>query len=245
MNILPKKRWHVLKKENIARVRADEAKYDEEQEKNKFKAQLADQEARVDYLRKQRSSKITSSTSLGELQSTSTKDIALNVFQGNTEYENEKKTEQEKKEKEIGLLTYLGQTILDAAGEKPWYDIHPKTHLQREKERRKNKEELEIKKKTLADPLTEMKKAEEIFRHNKELKKQSESAELQRASACIHAMPTLFPNDVIVPKHLKTKVKTWLIYFLVLNLSYLCTFRHDISLYYQWELKTGGLKGSR
>ncbi|KAK4475914.1 hypothetical protein MN116_001157 [Schistosoma mekongi] len=55
-----------------------------------------------------------------------------------------------------------------------------------------------------------MKKAEEIFKHNKELKKQSEAAELQRASACIHAMSTLFPDDVIVPKHLKTKAsKCW------------------------------------
>lgn len=64
----------------------------------------------------------------------------------------------------------------------------------------RTKEELEIKKKTLADPLTEMKKVEEMFKHNKEVKRQSEAAELQRASACIHAMPTLFPDDIMVPK---------------------------------------------
>ncbi|CAH8609217.1 unnamed protein product [Heterobilharzia americana] len=206
MNILPKKRWHVLKKENIARVRADEAKFNEEQKKVEIKAQLADQEARVDYLRKQRSNKLTSGSSLDGFQLTLTKDSVLNVSQGNVEYENERKAEQEKNEKSIGLLTYLGQTVLDAAGEKPWYDVHPRTQQKRDIERRKDKEELEIKKKALADPLTEMKKVEEMFKNNKELKRQREAAELQRASACIHAMPSLFPDDIIVPRHQSLKI---------------------------------------
>ncbi|CAH8566426.1 unnamed protein product [Schistosoma turkestanicum] len=201
MNILPKKRWHVLKKENIARVRADEAKYDEQQKKIEVKAQLADQEARIDYLRRQKSNKLTSSSGLDGFQITVAKESILNVSQGNTEYESERKNEQEKKEKAVGILTYLGQTVLDAAGEKPWYDVHPRTHQQREREKKKDKEELEIKKKKLADPLTEMKKVEEVFKHNKELKRQSEAAELQRASACIRAMPTLFPDDIMVPKY--------------------------------------------
>ncbi|CAH8621580.1 unnamed protein product [Schistosoma intercalatum] len=199
MNILPKKRWHVLKKENIARVRSDEAKYEEERRKCEIKAQLADQEARIDYLRRQKNN-LTSSSGSDGFQITLTKDSILNVSQGNAEYENEKKIEQERKEKAVGILTYLGQTVLDAAGEKPWYDVHPRTYERRESERRKSKEELEIKKKTLADPLTEMKKVEEMFKHNKEVKRQSEAAELQRASACIHAMPTLFPDDIMVPK---------------------------------------------
>nr|CAH8873544.1 unnamed protein product [Trichobilharzia regenti] len=206
MNILPKKRWHVLKKENIARVRADEAKFNEEQKKIEIKAQLADQEARVDYLRKQRKIKSSSASGLDGFQLALDKDNVLNVSQGNIDYEKEKKEEQEKKEKAIGLLTYLGQTVLDAAGEKPWYDIHPRDHQRRESERKKDNEEMEIKKKILADPLTEMKKVENMFKHHKEMKKQQEASELQRANACIHAMPSLFPDDIIVPKHQNQKI---------------------------------------
>ncbi|CAH8872395.1 unnamed protein product [Trichobilharzia szidati] len=206
MNILPKKRWHVLKKENIARVRADEAKFNEEQKKIEIKAQLADQEARVDFLRKQRNNKSSSGSGLAGFQLALSKDNVLNVSQGNIEYEKEKKEEQEKKEKAIGLLTYLGQTVLDAAGEKPWYDIHPRDHQRRESERKKDNEEMEIKKKTLADPLTEMKKVENMFKHHKEMKKQQEASELQRANACMHAMPSLFPDDIIVPKHQSPKM---------------------------------------
>ncbi|VDP98320.1 unnamed protein product [Trichobilharzia regenti] len=186
MNILPKKR-------------ADEAKFNEEQKKIEIKAQLADQEARVDYLRKQRKIKSSSASGLDGFQLALDKD---NVVR-NIDYEKEKKEEQEKKEKAIGLLTYLGQTVLDAAGEKPWYDIHPRDHQRRESE---HNEEMEIKKKILADPLTEMKKVENMFKHHKEMKKQQEASELQRANACIHAMPSLFPDDIIVPKHQNQKI---------------------------------------
>lgn len=45
---------------------------------------------------------------------------------GNDDYYAEKVAEKEKKEKAIGLLTYLGQSVLDSRGEKSWYDVHPK-----------------------------------------------------------------------------------------------------------------------
>ena len=54
-----------------------------------------------------------------------------------------------------------------------------------------------------------MKKIEEVFQKRKEMKAQEEAKELQRANACIKAMPTLFPNDIRVPKSGHIHVSGW------------------------------------
>lgn len=124
------------------------------------------------------------------------------LIQGNKEYEAEKKSEKEKQEKAIGLLTYLGQSVLEAGGEKPWYDVPPK-QLQSSTEKSRLKDEWEAKKKARADPLTEMNKITEWFEQRREEKAKEEAKVLQRANTCIAAMPSLFPNDIAVPKTLE------------------------------------------
>ena len=132
-------RWHVRTKENIARVRRDEAKAEEEEREKQRRVKLADQEARMTLLRKMAVDKLTDEqkTQLGKFQEFQTPQTSeqsepsqlthVNFFeeleagesgtsQGNVEREKEKKQEQEEYEKKIGLLTYLGQDTNELTG---------------------------------------------------------------------------------------------------------------------------------
>ncbi|XP_056641988.1 leukocyte receptor cluster member 1 homolog [Diorhabda sublineata] len=161
MNILPKKRWHVRTKDNIARVRRDEAKALEEEKAREERIKLAEREAR----RKLLLSKSRNTTGYLPLDSKIKEDAGdnkhINFFEEleegnaelkevNVEHEKEKKEEREKYEKQIGYLTYLGQDTNEALGKKSWYNIAP--------DRSEVKVEVNLKSKIREDPLHVMKK---------------------------------------------------------------------------------------
>ncbi|KDR06888.1 leukocyte receptor cluster member 1 homolog [Zootermopsis nevadensis] len=154
MNILPKKRWHVRTRENMARVRRDEERVAAEKEEQERRTQLAEGEARNAALRKksllrhgqvvpkseepQGHINLFEDLEKGEIVSNST----------NTEYEKEKKDEREKYEKQIGYLTYLGQDTVEATGSVSWYNKLP-DRSSPESDRKKIK--------LLGDPLDDIK----------------------------------------------------------------------------------------
>lgn len=167
MNILPKKRWHVRTKENIARVRRDEAKAAEEEKAKQARIQKADTEARVNLLRDQARSKydgrVEISSSSKQLEHVNffadLEDGKIDYNKPNVEHEKEKKEEKEKYEKQIGYLTYLGQDTNEATGKKNWYEEMPKRLTDTEKDI-----EVEIKKKILNDPMVDIKKYLSVMR---------------------------------------------------------------------------------
>ncbi|XP_059196093.1 leukocyte receptor cluster member 1 [Centropristis striata] len=185
MNILPKKSWHVRNKDNVARVRRDEAQAAEEEREAKRRVERAEQEARTEYLRRKSRAALPSDGERredddgGERSGGSGVLEHLNLFpledssekKGNEEYLKEKKEEKEKQERAIGLLVSLGPQ--PGTEVTPWYMKTGKEKEEtREKEERKEKEkdkrkgiseeEREKKDRRLKDsldPLNEMKKA--------------------------------------------------------------------------------------
>ncbi|CAG9770579.1 unnamed protein product [Ceutorhynchus assimilis] len=174
MNILPKKRWHVRTKDNIARVRRDEAKAAEEEKAKQDRAKLAEREARRQLLLEKSRSKLLNTTGFIPLdveddakQETSTSGAQehINFFkeveegvaelkQTNKEHDKEVKQEKEKYEKQIGYLTYLGQDTNEALGKKSWYERVPERSF-------KEKGEVNLKTKHREDPLNLIKKLAE------------------------------------------------------------------------------------
>lgn len=135
MNILPKKSWHVRNKDNVARVRRDEAQAREEEKERERRVLLAQQEARTEFLRK----KARQRNSVPELEaadpgapSSGPVDLFRELLEerkgvprGNREHEEEKRREKERQEKALGILTYLGQSAAEAQTQPPWYQLPP------------------------------------------------------------------------------------------------------------------------
>ncbi|XP_029175059.1 LOW QUALITY PROTEIN: leukocyte receptor cluster member 1 homolog [Nylanderia fulva] len=167
MNILPKKRWHVRTKENIARVRRDEAKAAEEERIKQERSQKAESEARINLLRDQvrfkydGREKVDSSNEKLEHVNffADLEDGKIDYNKPNVEHEKEKKEEKEKYEKQIGYLTYLGQDTNEATGKKNWYEELPKRLTDTEKN-----VEVETKKKALNDPMSDIKRYLSVMR---------------------------------------------------------------------------------
>lgn len=188
MNILPKKSWHVRNKDNVARVRRDEAQAREEEKERERRILLAQQEARTEFLRK----KARHQNSLPELKAAkagapSSGPVDLfrelleegkGVIRGNKEYEEEKRQEKERQEKALGILTYLGQSAAEAQTQPPWYQLPPG------REAPPPGPGPDIKIKNRLDPLLEMQKHLGKRRHNVDDKghsrKEKERSEKQR-----------------------------------------------------------------
>ncbi|XP_048881748.1 leukocyte receptor cluster member 1 [Brienomyrus brachyistius] len=193
MNILPKKSWHVRNKDNIARVRRDEAKAAEEEREVRRRIERAEQEARTDYLRRKSRAALSKGEELKAVGGTPELDGEeehLNLFpveeagqkKGNEEYLREKKEEKERQERAIGLLVSLGPAPGTEAT--PWYlkdggskskEVADKSVGWTEEEKRKKDKRL----KDTLDPLKEMKKglAVKDKKEKKEKSKRKEKAE--------------------------------------------------------------------
>ncbi|XP_077576868.1 leukocyte receptor cluster member 1 [Stigmatopora nigra] len=183
MNILPKKSWHVRNKDNVAKVRKDEAKAAEEEREAKRRVERAEQEARTEFLRrKARAALSADGNGNGDLKVEEVNGAweHLNLFpleesvekKDNEEYVKEKKEEQEKQERAIGLLVSLGPQPGSEAT--PWYmKTGPETEEERKEREKRNEQQRHANKKELSeeerekkdrrlkdslDPLKEMKK---------------------------------------------------------------------------------------
>ncbi|RZB41558.1 leukocyte receptor cluster member 1 -like [Asbolus verrucosus] len=163
MNILPKKRWHVRSKDNIARVRRDEAKAAEEEKERQARIKLAERETRTELLRQKARERLPTKDFIPLAKDEAPAENShINFFQEvedgvaeskstNKEHEKEVKKEKEKYEKQIGYLTYLGQDTNEALGKRNWYDEVPDRSLN-------DTTEVNMKSKIREDPLRIMKK---------------------------------------------------------------------------------------
>lgn len=130
-------RWHVRTKENIARVRKDEAEAAEKERQENLRVQQADREARLRVL-KHKSKQKLQEYGIKEPEIEPTQQVTvqhINLFANfedavkttNKEHDKEVKEKKEEYEKRIGYLTYLGQDTNEALGKKNWYEVPPET----------------------------------------------------------------------------------------------------------------------
>ncbi|KAM7383371.1 hypothetical protein PAMP_003030 [Pampus punctatissimus] len=195
MNILPKKSWHVRNKDNVARVRRDEAQAAEEEREAKRRVERAEQEARTEFLR--RKSRAALESAGGHKHDDEDQERSggsgalehLNLFpledssekKGNEEYLKEKKEEKEKQERAIGLLVSLGPQ--PGSEVTPWYMKTSEEKKERkETEKRKGVSEEEKEKrdrrlKDSLDPLKDMKKALAVNEHKSKKKAKRDRVE--------------------------------------------------------------------
>uniref|UniRef100_A0A7I4XY06 Cir_N domain-containing protein n=1 Tax=Haemonchus contortus TaxID=6289 RepID=A0A7I4XY06_HAECO len=138
MNILPKKKWHVRTKENIARVRRDEAKAAEEERQRLDRAITAENERRLDALRNHAAKKAANlepftlrataeasiSTTTGHVNLFQDLEAAErnNFGQGNKEYEEEKRKEQAEFDSKLGIQKCFAEGTNELNKQHEWYE---------------------------------------------------------------------------------------------------------------------------
>uniref|UniRef100_T2M7V7 Leukocyte receptor cluster member 1 n=1 Tax=Hydra vulgaris TaxID=6087 RepID=T2M7V7_HYDVU len=123
MNILPKKKWHVRNQDNRDRVRKDEENARLEKLREEERIALTEQEVRMRLLRGA-SKESSGESSLQHINLFAQEEIEGGLSKrDNVEYLKEKKEEQEKYEKSIGFLTYVGQSSLELQKDQPWFDL--------------------------------------------------------------------------------------------------------------------------
>ncbi|XP_054771801.2 leukocyte receptor cluster member 1 homolog [Lytechinus pictus] len=173
-------RWHVRTRDNIARVKRDEARAAEEEKEKETRIALAEQEARTEKLRIKARDKNLGNTHYDLDQEvfepqpkpdgirTGTQLIPrthINFFseiesrsntnKSNKDHEADKKEEQEAYEKKIGLLVGLGQSAVESQSVKPWYQ---QNREEKDKERvdAYNTDTSDMKRKASMDPMNDM-----------------------------------------------------------------------------------------
>eukprot|EP00300_Choanocystis_sp_HF-7_P019355 c20311_g1_i2.p2 GENE.c20311_g1_i2~~c20311_g1_i2.p2 ORF type:complete len:193 (+),score=45.96 c20311_g1_i2:18-596(+) len=166
MHINPKKSWHVFSEENVKKVLKDEQEHREEEERKEKRRLLAEQERRIETLRKVATER---SQHTGLIDSGKKSIVAvekpnkhINFFEAeekgvaglptNEEYEAEKS--HEKKKWEDKFTSYLGQGSNELASDKPFY-LRPTGFEESKVESQKDLKRREARLRRL-DPLTTM-----------------------------------------------------------------------------------------
>ncbi|GMT34599.1 hypothetical protein PFISCL1PPCAC_25896 [Pristionchus fissidentatus] len=190
MNILPKKRWHVRTKENMARVRKDVREAEEKEKAILDREILATNEARLAALRKTAGDRID--TMFGVKRSTVEESVvgpspstsghinffeeleqeeAKNVGDTNKEYEEEKKKEQAAWDTKMGIQMKLGDDGNEGKGY--WFDKIP---LRRSMKEMKKIEEEDKMKKAKMEREEEEKRMKQANRKRKAREESEESS---------------------------------------------------------------------
>ncbi|XP_055301076.1 leukocyte receptor cluster member 1 homolog [Sitodiplosis mosellana] len=212
MNILPHKSWHVRTKANIAKVRKDQAKAAEEEAEKQRRVAVADYEARISLLRNRAKQTPTSQaaqeTSLdldGETQPVSASEH-IDLFSDHEDkqkkvkpMDEEKRQEQEKYEKQIGYLTYLGQDTHEAMGTRSWYNSAPKRNSESVYDESGEKVEIGLKVKHLHDPMMQfLTKKKPITVDGSKMGNggDSKSVNIDTKPIAVKAMPTILEKPM-------------------------------------------------
>uniref|UniRef100_A0A1I7UD56 Cir_N domain-containing protein n=1 Tax=Caenorhabditis tropicalis TaxID=1561998 RepID=A0A1I7UD56_9PELO len=142
MNILHHKSWHVRTKSNMERVRRDERKAAEEEQRVLDRQIQAENERRINTLRARADDRM--SNMFGGGGGSSSKDVSIsdetghvNLFQdlereerknhgtGNADYEKEKAEEKKEWESKMGIQVYFADNTNDLNKKKEWYEEMP------------------------------------------------------------------------------------------------------------------------